>query len=409
MLAVYAIERIYELASKNWKERLQYSLRSGQLASSAELNFTEGWRLDTARLQAKEYADLQAEWLSRWVKYTMDHGTGSNMVVTDAFSELVKTGVPDVYRRWVWSFCSGGMRKLEANPGRYKELRALADVKQSRAVLDEIDRDVPRSMPAHPFFKKPESLEGLRSVLYAYSVRAPAIAYCQGMNIIAAQLMLYMPEEEAFWTLAAIVEDISPDYYTKQLLGSVVDQSVFADLVKRYAPHVSRHFDTIGLPLEVVSVAWFMVYFIDYIPYEASLRVIDNVLMEGTTTLFQVGLALLSLLEKTIISEKQAHEIGNKIKNAKYSANELLTLAFQTKYAQINTTVRIDLLRIAKKHTKLQDIEQESVKNLLSGLKSHLPKCASERHSHFRFAFWRSLICLILSFGRGACVSFRRF
>lgn len=305
------------------------------------------------------------------------------MVVTDTFGELVKSGIPDIHRRWVWSFCSGGLRKLEANPGVYWDLVAKAPVAQSRYILDEIDRDVPRSMPGHPFFKMKAALDSLRNVLYAYSIRAPAISYCQGMNIVAAQLLLYMPEEEAFWTLAAICEEISPDYYTKQLLGSVVDQSVFADLVAKYAPIVNNHFTTIGLPLEVISVSWFMVYFIDYVPYEASLRVFDNVLLQGTVSLFQVGLALLTLLEKTIVAEKQAHEVGNRIKAASYPATDLLNLAFFTKFAHIRSTARIDQLRIAKKHRKLQDIEQESTKQLLTLLGQKLPKCAFICHSCF--------------------------
>jgi TBC1 domain family member 8/9 len=298
------------------------------------------------------------------------------MVVTDAFANLVKQGVPDVHRRWVWAFSSGGIRKMEANPGKYRDILASVAAKQTRSVLEEIDRDVPRSMPNHPYFKTETALTALRNVLYAYSVRAPAITYCQGMNIIAAQLLLYMPEEEAFWTLAAIVEDLSPDYYTKQLLGSIVDQSVFNDLVKKYTPKVSEHFEKIGLPLEVISVAWFMVYFIDYVPYEASLRVMDNVLLNGTLTFFQVGLSLLTLLEKSILAEKQAHEMGNLIKSSQYPASDLLNLAFVTKFAQIGSTARIDQLRTAKKHRKLQDIEQESVKTMLSDLKSKLPNCS---------------------------------
>ena len=45
-----------------------------------------------------------------------------------------------------------------------------------------------------------------------------------------------MPEEEAFWILVTICEDLVPEYYHKELLGSLVDQTVFEDLIAKYYP-----------------------------------------------------------------------------------------------------------------------------------------------------------------------------
>ena len=39
------------------------------------------------------------------------------------------------------------------------------------------------------------------------------------MNYIAAFLLLFMNEEEAFWMLTTIVEDIMTDYYSKDMSG----------------------------------------------------------------------------------------------------------------------------------------------------------------------------------------------
>lgn len=60
-------------------------------------------------------------------------------------------------------------------------------------------------------------------------------------NIIAATLLLYMSEEEAFWLLCTICEDIVPDYYNKQLLGSIIDQQIFTQLVSIYLPEIDEH------------------------------------------------------------------------------------------------------------------------------------------------------------------------
>jgi hypothetical protein len=39
------------------------------------------------------------------------------------------------------------------------------------------------------------------------------------MNVIVGVLLFFMNEEHSFWTLAAIVEDLLPEYFTKSMLG----------------------------------------------------------------------------------------------------------------------------------------------------------------------------------------------
>jgi len=44
--------------------------------------------------------------------------------------------------------------------------------------------------------------------------------YCQGTGMVASSLLLLMEEEDAFWMLSTIVEDILPaSYYSSTLLG----------------------------------------------------------------------------------------------------------------------------------------------------------------------------------------------
>ncbi len=47
------------------------------------------------------------------------------------------------------------------------------------------------------------------------------------MNMITAVFLLYMSEEEAFWLLVTLVEGILKGYYTKEMMGSCIDQRVF--------------------------------------------------------------------------------------------------------------------------------------------------------------------------------------
>jgi len=56
----------------------------------------------------------------------------------------------------------------------------------------------------------------LRGICWLY----PDLGYCQGVGVIAAILLLILEEEDAFWLLCAIVEDLLPaSYYTPSLIG----------------------------------------------------------------------------------------------------------------------------------------------------------------------------------------------
>ncbi len=55
----------------------------------------------------------------------------------------------------------------------------------------------------------------------------------QGMNFVAGAMLLFMGEEDAFWCLCAIVEDLLPGYFALDLIAPQVDQLVFKHLVRR--------------------------------------------------------------------------------------------------------------------------------------------------------------------------------
>ena len=40
----------------------------------------------------------------------------------------------------------------------------------------------------------------------------------QGMNFVAGCLLLFMDEEDAFWSLACIIEDLLPGYYSTAMI-----------------------------------------------------------------------------------------------------------------------------------------------------------------------------------------------
>jgi hypothetical protein len=53
----------------------------------------------------------------------------------------------------------------------------------------------------------------LRRILSAYARRNAAVGYCQGLNFLGGTFLLLLPEEDAFWCLAAVVESLLGSAY----------------------------------------------------------------------------------------------------------------------------------------------------------------------------------------------------
>jgi hypothetical protein len=80
----------------------------------------------------------------------------------------------------------------------------------------------------------------------AYSRHYPGVGYCQGLSFIGARLLAWLEEEAAFWCLAQIVCSLLPcDYYTT-MVGILIDQRVFADLLASELSEYKDHLLSLG-------------------------------------------------------------------------------------------------------------------------------------------------------------------
>ncbi|KAF5379653.1 hypothetical protein D9615_005777 [Tricholomella constricta] len=227
-------------------------------------------------------------------------GLSANRDERREFDRLVKSGIPLVYRSKVWLECSGGLEMRE--PGLFQDL--LAELEGPGSVLGEIEKDVGRTMPLNMFFGGDGAgVEKLRRVLIAYSRRNPAVGYCQGMNLITSTLLLvHADEEEAFWTLSAIVERILPeDFFSPSLLPSRACPLVLLDYVQEFVPKLHAHLTELGVDLAAICFSWFLSLFTDCLPVETLFRVWDVFLVDGLDVLFRVALGILRSNEQELL------------------------------------------------------------------------------------------------------------
>ncbi|KAJ5256789.1 hypothetical protein N7478_012893 [Penicillium angulare] len=215
------------------------------------------------------------------------------------FRTLVLGGIPVALRAKVWSECSGASAMRV--PGYYDDLvHGIGGTEPEASVVAQIDMDIRRTLTDNVFFRKGPGVAKLKEVLLAYSRRNVEVGYCQGMNLIAASLLLIMPTaEDAFWILVSMIEIILPQhYYDHGLLASRADQVVLRQYISALLPNLSAHLDDLGIELEALTFQWFLSVFTDCLSAEALYRVWDVVLcLNVTSTAVPNGSASLHVKE----------------------------------------------------------------------------------------------------------------
>ncbi|KAJ1561867.1 hypothetical protein HK405_002346 [Cladochytrium tenue] len=116
-------------------------------------------------------------------------------------------------------------------------------------------------------------------------------------------------EEDAFWLLCVIVERILPDHYTKTLVGSVVDQTVFNSLVQTNLPSLWAHMDKLYMDLGTITVPWLVCIFLNNVPLSVAVKFLDAFFLDGSKFQFWLSLAIFKLNEKQLITRGRDDDI----------------------------------------------------------------------------------------------------
>eukprot|EP01084_Bolivina_argentea_P087450 157950_1 len=197
----------------------------------------------------------------------------------------------------------------------------------------------------------------LKCILSIYCMLDPEIGYVQGMNYIAANILIGMNGDEilSFAVFSHFMKrDLSPiyfinfdykkhylinnknvsnykyqshafcgggkisktgsigyglrDLYLPSLPGLIVSLLQFDKLIKLYLPILYQHFIFEGIYVQNYASEWFLSLFCYILPLKLSLRLIDIFIIDGWKILHRVGLALLYYAKKQILFNKLKQE-----------------------------------------------------------------------------------------------------
>ncbi|KAK9879863.1 hypothetical protein WA026_008367 [Henosepilachna vigintioctopunctata] len=391
----FLVEKIAELLSKtNSKSHEPKGYRreiSTSSVSSSSPNYS--WKCQPPLMELFPLEPIhhvikkQDEMEKKWEMHFNTYGRGISMYRTHEVCELVLAGIPDKLKMGSWMSFSGAANEKASNRGYYETLVDKA-LKQISTANDEIERDLHRSLPEHPAFQNEIGISTLRRILCAYAYHNPSIGYCQAMNIVASVLLIYCSEENAFWLLATLCENLLPDYYNTRVIGAVVDQGILDELTQEYLPELHDKLSELGMT-NMISLSWFLTIFLCVMPYESAVNIMDCFFYDGSKVIFQIALKLLDLNQEKLLNcrdEGEAMQLLSEflggvynddgrgaIRNKSYeeqrrsiSVQKLIYESY-SKYNNV-TTGQIESLRLKHRVRVVQELEDTSERNVIRGV-----------------------------------------
>jgi len=255
-----------------------------------------------------------------------------------------------------WMRLSGAVKRKEPTYASYvQEVKNLPpECREEKSLLGEairiIGRDVPRTIPTtwthdktrhlmetaynetseedrtnkYPQFKK-----SLEQVLTAFVLRNKELGYCQGLNNITALLLALVEEEEAFWLLCSICEDLRPrDYFasgSNPMAGFNIDADVATEVIRRSCPQLAEslgnHFDVF---VKLSMFRWVETIFISEVDLECSCLLLDLFFLFGDAFLLSFLAYIYCSAESEVCKLKQSPYFLDEVKKAIESkVNEL--------------------------------------------------------------------------------------
>ncbi|XP_011819556.1 PREDICTED: small G protein signaling modulator 3 isoform X2 [Colobus angolensis palliatus] len=260
----------------------------------------------------------------RWqahLEFTHNHDVGDltwdkiavSLPRSEKLRSLVLAGIPHGMRPQLWMRLSGALQKKRNSELSYREIVKNSSNDETLAAK-QIEKDLLRTMPSNACFASMGSIgvPRLRRVLRALAWLYPEIGYCQGTGMVAACLLLFLEEEDTFWMMCAIIEDLLPaSYFSTTLLGVQTDQRVLRHLIVQYLPRLDKLLQEHDIELSLITLHWFLTAFASVVDIKLLLRIWDLFFYEGSRVLFQLTLGMLHLKEEELIQSENSASIFN--------------------------------------------------------------------------------------------------
>ncbi|XP_068027029.1 USP6 N-terminal-like protein, partial [Melanerpes formicivorus] len=257
--------------------------------------------LPTRTALEEKHKQQEIERVDKWLKMLKKWGKYRS---SDKMCRRVYKGIPLQVRGQVWALLLDVERMKKENEGKYEQMKEQA--KSLSSEIKQIDLDVNRTFRNHIMFRERYGVkqQALFHVLTAYSVYNTEVSYCQGMSQIAAILLMYLNEEDAFWALAQLLTNQRHAMHGFFIPGFPKLQRFQAhheQILSKLFPKLKKHLDKEQMTTGIYTTKWFLQCFIDRTPFTLTLRLWDIYILEGERVLTAMAYTILKLHKKRLL------------------------------------------------------------------------------------------------------------
>ncbi|KAA0724233.1 USP6 N-terminal-like protein [Triplophysa tibetana] len=295
------------------------------------------------KLQEIERVQKWVKMVKKWDKY---HSSEKMM-------KRVYKGIPLQLRGQAWALMLEVDQVKQANYKKYETMKEQA--KNYSTEIKQIDLDVNRTFRNHIMFMKRFGVkqQALFHVLAAYSVYNTEVSYCQGMSQIAAILLMYMNEEDAFWALSQLLTNrkhAMHGFFIPGLPKLHRFQNHHDQILSKLLPKLKKHMEKEQMSTPFYSTKWFLQCFIDRTPFTLTLRLWDIYILEGEKILTAMAYTILKLHKKHLLKmslEELRELLQVKISSSFDMSDDLVIEHLQSSMAELRR-MKLDLPPPAK-------------------------------------------------------------
>ncbi|KAM4744694.1 USP6 N-terminal-like protein [Anableps anableps] len=301
--------------------------------------------LPAPTVQEEKRKQLEIERAEKWLKMVNKWDKYKN---SDKMVKRVYKGIPLQLRGRAWTLMLDVERTKRENEGKYEKMKEQSQLCSSE--IKQIDLDINRTFRNHIMFMDRFGVkqQSLFHVLSAYSVYNTEVSYCQGMSQIAALLLMYMNEEDAFWALSQLLTNerhamhgfFVPGFPKLHRFQAHHDQ-IFSKLL----PKLKKHMDREQMSAGIYSTKWFMQCFIDRTPFTLTLRLWDIFILEGQRLLTAMSYAILKIHKKRLLKmslEELREFLQERIAQTFFHSDDLIIEQLQVSMMELRK-MKLDL------------------------------------------------------------------
>ena len=131
-----------------------------------------------------------------------------------------------------------------------------------------IHADVVRTIHENDQKFREEIMSRMERILFSFARRNPYIGYGQGMDFVLNFIItMQFTEEESFWVLVCVLEEIIPFSYYTNMSSVAADIKIVDMLFKELQPRSAKKMAAMEIDISIFVLEWLVCIYTSTLPF----------------------------------------------------------------------------------------------------------------------------------------------